>query len=99
MRELAATGFMSNRGRQNVASYVIRDWCLLMDTVEHGIQTYMPSKRSFKLRCSFLFSMPATYILMAAIFLLHGRTLAVGIWYTNYISTGDLVPLILKNYW
>lgn len=43
--------------------------------------------------------MPATYILMAAIFLLHGRTLAVGIWYTNYISTGDLVPLILKNYW
>lgn len=25
MRELAATGFMSNRGRQNVASYLILD--------------------------------------------------------------------------
>ncbi len=25
MRELAATGFMSNRGRQNVASYLVRD--------------------------------------------------------------------------
>ena len=25
MRELAATGFMSNRGRQNVASYLIHD--------------------------------------------------------------------------
>jgi deoxyribodipyrimidine photo-lyase len=25
MRELAATGFMSNRGRQNVASYLVHD--------------------------------------------------------------------------
>lgn len=25
MRELAATGFMSNRGRQNVASYLVLD--------------------------------------------------------------------------
>ena len=26
MRELAKTGFMSNRGRQNVASYLCHDW-------------------------------------------------------------------------
>lgn len=25
MRELAATGFMSNRGRQNVASFLVHD--------------------------------------------------------------------------
>ncbi|XP_075994213.1 cryptochrome DASH [Genypterus blacodes] len=28
MRELAATGFMSNRGRQNVASFLTKDLCL-----------------------------------------------------------------------
>jgi deoxyribodipyrimidine photo-lyase len=28
MRELAQTGFMSNRGRQNVASYLIKDLCI-----------------------------------------------------------------------
>lgn len=39
MRELAATGFMSNRGRQNVASYLVLelgvDWRRGADWFEH----------------------------------------------------------------
>lgn len=39
MRELSATGFMSNRGRQNVASYLVLDlgvdWRLGADWFEH----------------------------------------------------------------
>ena len=30
MRELALTGFMSNRGRQNVASYFAKEWHFLL---------------------------------------------------------------------
>lgn len=41
MRELSATGFMSNRGRQNVASYLILDlgvdWRRGADWFEHQL--------------------------------------------------------------
>lgn len=41
MRELSATGFMSNRGRQNVASYLVLDlgcdWRLGADWFEHTL--------------------------------------------------------------
>lgn len=44
MRELAATGFMSNRGRQNVASYLVHDlgldWRLGADWFEHTLIDY-----------------------------------------------------------
>ncbi len=44
MRELAATGFMSNRGRQNVASFLCLDmgldWRLGADYFEHALLDY-----------------------------------------------------------
>jgi deoxyribodipyrimidine photo-lyase len=44
MRELAATGFMSNRGRQNVASFLCLDlnldWRLGADYFEHQLLDY-----------------------------------------------------------
>ncbi|AHJ98020.1 DASH family cryptochrome [Hymenobacter swuensis] len=47
MRELAATGFMSNRGRQNVASYLIhdlhQDWRWGAAWFEHQLIDYDPA--------------------------------------------------------
>ena len=47
MRELAATGFMSNRGRQNVASYLVHDlgvdWRLGASWFEHCLLDYDPA--------------------------------------------------------
>ncbi|MFT7121222.1 MAG: deoxyribodipyrimidine photo-lyase [Neolewinella sp.] len=44
MRELAQTGFMSNRGRQNVASYLVKDlnmdWRLGAEYFEHVLLDY-----------------------------------------------------------
>ena len=44
MRELAATGWMSNRGRQNVASYLVfelqLDWRLGAEHFEHQLLDY-----------------------------------------------------------
>ncbi len=44
MRELARTGFMSNRGRQNVASYLVKDlqldWRLGAEYFEHQLLDY-----------------------------------------------------------
>jgi deoxyribodipyrimidine photo-lyase len=44
MRELAATGYMSNRGRQNVASYLVHDlgvdWRLGAAHFEHHLLDY-----------------------------------------------------------
>lgn len=46
MRELAATGFMSNRGRQNVASYLVHhlrcDWRAGATWFEHALIDYDP---------------------------------------------------------
>ena len=46
MRELAATGFMSNRGRQNVASYLVLDlgldWRLGAEHFEEHLVDYTP---------------------------------------------------------
>ncbi|WP_306640076.1 DASH family cryptochrome [Sanyastnella coralliicola] len=46
MRELAKTGFMSNRGRQNVASYLVHDlgvdWRLGASLFEHFLIDYDP---------------------------------------------------------
>jgi len=46
MRELAATGFMSNRGRQNVASFLVRDlkvnWQLGAEYFESQLIDYDP---------------------------------------------------------
>lgn len=46
MRELAATGFMSNRGRQNVASYLVHhlkcDWRAGAAWFEHALIDYDP---------------------------------------------------------
>ena len=48
MRELRATGFMSNRGRQNVASYLIHDlgldWRLGAEHFEELLVDYTPEK-------------------------------------------------------
>ena len=47
MRELAATGFMSNRGRQNVASYLVHDlgvdWRLGASWFEHHLLDHDPA--------------------------------------------------------
>jgi deoxyribodipyrimidine photo-lyase len=47
MRELAATGFMSNRGRQNVASYLVHDlgvdWRLGASWFEHMLLDHDPA--------------------------------------------------------
>ncbi len=47
MRELAATGYMSNRGRQNVASYLTRgmgiDWRMGAQWFEHQLLDYDPA--------------------------------------------------------
>lgn len=47
MRELAATGFMSNRGRQNVASYLVHDlgvdWRLGASWFEHLLLDHDPA--------------------------------------------------------
>ncbi|RZK46196.1 MAG: hypothetical protein EOO59_19670 [Hymenobacter sp.] len=47
MRELAATGFMSNRGRQNVASYLIhdlhQDWRWGAAWFEHQLRDHDPA--------------------------------------------------------
>ena len=47
MRELAATGFMSNRGRQNVASFLVKDlqvnWQLGADYFESVLLDYDPA--------------------------------------------------------
>ena len=44
MREIARTGFMSNRGRQNVASYLVKDlgldWRLGAEYFEHALIDY-----------------------------------------------------------
>ncbi|SEQ82514.1 DASH family cryptochrome [Neolewinella agarilytica] len=44
MREIALTGFMSNRGRQNVASYLVKDlkldWRLGAEYFEHQLTDY-----------------------------------------------------------
>ena len=44
MREIAATGFMSNRGRQNVASYLVKDlkvdWRMGAEYFEHMLIDY-----------------------------------------------------------
>ena len=44
MREIAATGFMSNRGRQNVASYLVKDlkvdWRMGAEYLEHMLIDY-----------------------------------------------------------
>ena len=46
MRELNATGFMSNRGRQNVASYLVhdlgQDWRAGAAYFEHQLLDYDP---------------------------------------------------------
>ena len=46
MRELAATGFMSNRGRQNVASFLVKDlhinWQMGADYFESTLIDYDP---------------------------------------------------------
>ena len=46
MRELRATGFMSNRGRQNVASYLVHDlgldWRLGAEHFEELLVDYTP---------------------------------------------------------
>lgn len=47
MREIAATGYMSNRGRQNVASYLARDlkvnWLMGAEWFEHLLVDYDPA--------------------------------------------------------
>ncbi len=47
MRELVATGFMSNRGRQNVASYLVHDlgidWRMGASFFEHHLIDYDPA--------------------------------------------------------
>ena len=44
MREIAQTGFMSNRGRQNVASYLVKDlgidWRMGAEYFEHQLLDY-----------------------------------------------------------
>jgi deoxyribodipyrimidine photo-lyase len=50
MRELARTGFMSNRGRQNVASYLVHDlgidWRLGASWFEHMLLDYDPASNA-----------------------------------------------------
>ncbi len=50
MRELARTGFMSNRGRQNVASYLVHDlgidWRLGASWFEHCLLDYDPASNA-----------------------------------------------------
>ena len=50
MRELAKTGFMSNRGRQNVASYLVHDlgidWRLGASWFEHCLLDYDPASNA-----------------------------------------------------
>ena len=50
MRELARTGFMSNRGRQNVASYLVHDlgidWRLGASWFEHLLLDHDPASNT-----------------------------------------------------
>ena len=50
MRELTATGFMSNRGRQNVASYLVHDlgvdWRLGAAFFEHHLLDFDPASNA-----------------------------------------------------
>ena len=50
MRELARTGFMSNRGRQNVASYLVHDlgidWRMGASWFEHCLLDYDPASNA-----------------------------------------------------
>jgi len=50
MKELARTGFMSNRGRQNVASYLVHDlgidWRLGASWFEHSLLDYDPASNA-----------------------------------------------------